>query len=561
MLRAYQQEAIDALYGYFGANDGNPLVVVPTAGGKSWILAGFIKSIFDQWHNQRVLILSHVKEILEQDHEKLMRSWPQAPAGIYSAGLKRRDTLSPILFAGIQSVHKRWHELGRFDIVIIDEAHRVPAKGHTMYRALISNLMKFNADLKVIGLTATPYRTGHGMLTEGDDRIFTDIAYNTDIKRLIDEGWLSRLTTKQTQTQIDTSDVHVRSGEFVQEELDAAVASVLKECLREVIRMGESRRSWLLFCAGVKNSQAAAEFMNQSGIPAGCIIGDTPSAERAEMIRAYRAGDLRALSSVNTLTTGFDAPQTDMIAFLRPTMSPVLFCQMSGRGMRIAEGKSECLVLDFAGNVKRHGPIDQVNIRKKGDAPPPTKVCPECESIVPISMLTCPDCGYAWPEPERAPAENKLTTVASAAPILSWEVELERHEVARVEYREHRKEGKPPSLRVDYYDWAQRIASEWICLEHTGWARQKAAKWWEKRSGSTVPETINEALEMIDRDGLREPSVITTRMNGKYDEIVDYLFVERVTRQRGQDDESNSDGEDAYGQYIGAGIRDCEIPF
>ncbi len=190
-LRDYQKEAIDSIYKYFDDNDGNPLVELPTGAGKSLINAGFIERTVMTWPGTRILMLTHVKELIEQNHEKLLTLWPSSPCGIYSASLKRKDKHQDIIFAGIQSIYNKAFELDKFDLVIIDECHMVPNKASGTYRKFLADLKIANPKVKVIGLTATPYRLDNGMLTHGDDRIFTDTCYRLPIKTLLDRGYLA----------------------------------------------------------------------------------------------------------------------------------------------------------------------------------------------------------------------------------------------------------------------------------------------------------------------------------------------------------------------------------
>ena len=158
-LRPYQRASIDALYNYFGTSSGNPLVVLPTGTGKSICLAAFIREAIEAYPDTRILMLTHVKELIQQNFSALLRLWPEAPAGIYSAGLSRRDINAQILFAGIQSIHKHAFRVQRCDLVIIDEAHLLGRADGSMYRAFLTQLNEINAGLlKVIGFTATPYR-------------------------------------------------------------------------------------------------------------------------------------------------------------------------------------------------------------------------------------------------------------------------------------------------------------------------------------------------------------------------------------------------------------------
>ena len=161
-FRPYQVEAIESIYHFFEQNkEGNPMIAMPTGTGKSIVIGGFVRSIFEHWPGQRVIKLTHVKELIEQNFDKLIRLWPTAPAGIYSASLNRRD-IAPITYAGIASVWKKAEEFGHVDIALVDECHLVSEKDGTMYQTFFKGLRKINPALRVIGLSATCYRLGHG---------------------------------------------------------------------------------------------------------------------------------------------------------------------------------------------------------------------------------------------------------------------------------------------------------------------------------------------------------------------------------------------------------------
>ena len=381
-LRPYQQAAITAIYGYFETNTGNPLVVISTAGGKSLVMAAFIEGVLKVWPDQRILIVTHVRELIAQNHAEMLGLWPEAPAGIYSAGLGKREVQARILFAGIQSIHRRAQEIGHTDLVLIDEAHLIPGKSKTMYRCFLDALSAINPALKVIGLTATPFRLDSGMLHEGDAALFTDIAYEAPVRDLIDLGSLSTLVSKQPKTRLDVSSVGTRAGDFIPRDLAAAVdqEAITRAAVTEIIEYGKDRRSWLAFYSGVEHSRHVAEEFQRRGIRCETIFGDTPKDERDTIIAAFKRGEIRALASMGVLTTGFNAPAVDLIALLRPTKSAGLYVQMVGRGTRLAPTKENCLILDFAGNVRRHGPIDLVRPKRQGEGSggeAPTKVCPE----------------------------------------------------------------------------------------------------------------------------------------------------------------------------------------
>jgi len=519
-LRPYQEAAIAAIYNYYGENTGNCCVVIPTAGGKSLVMAAFIEGVLKAWPDQRILIVTHVRELIVQNHAEMIGLWPAAPAGIYSAGLGKREARAQILFAGIQSIHRRAHEIGHTDLVLIDEAHLIPGNTSTMYRRFLDGLARINPALKVIGLTATPFRLDSGMLHEGKNALFTDIAYEAPVRELIDAGYLSPLVSKQPATRLDVSKVGTRAGDFIQRDLAAAVdkEAITRAAVTEIIEHGRDRKSWLAFCSGVEHARHVAEEFGRQGVICRTIFGDTPKDERDAIIAAFKRGEIRALASMGVLTTGFNAPAVDLIALLRPTKSAGLYVQMVGRGTRLAPGKENCLVLDFAGNVRRHGPIDLVRPRRPGEAgggEAPTKVCPECDSIIALSAMECPDCGYVFPA-----REVKIAPTAATLPVLS--PKMQWLPVHGVSYSRHDKLGGQPSLKVTY-SCGLKSYSEWVCIEHQGYARQKAAEWWRKRApGFAVPLTVDQAIAQATR--LARPSAISVRPSGRYVEISGHRF-------------------------------------
>ena len=515
-LRPYQQAAIGAIYAYFEDHKGNPLIVIPTAGGKSLVLAAFSEGVLKVWPDQRILIVTHVRELIAQNHAEMIGLWPEAPAGIYSAGLGRREADARILFAGIQSVHRRAMEIGHCDLVLIDEAHLIPVASATMYRRFLGELTAINPKLKVIGFTATPYRLNSGLLHEGDGALFTDIAYEVSVRDLIDGGYLCPLVSKQPKTKLNITGVRTRGGEFIASELQAAVDQevITRAAVSEIITYGEDRKSWLAFCSGVDHARHVAEEFRRHGISCETIFGHTQKDERDGIIAAFKRQEIRALASMGVLTTGFNAPAVDLIAMLRPTKSAGLYVQMAGRGTRLAQGKQNCLVLDFAGNVSRHGPIDLVRPKRPGeggDGVAPTKVCPECDSIVPLAASECPDCGFVFPA-----RQVKIAPTAATLPVLSpkhppWLA------VTDVMYVRHEKAGGLPSLRVTYR-CGLTAYSEWVCFEHSGYARRKAEEWWQLRApGTPFPFSVAEALAR--RAELRRPSAIMVETVGRFFEV------------------------------------------
>lgn len=514
-LRDYQSAAVQAIYRWFDLRTDNPLVVAPTGSGKSIILSEFARSACVAFPSTRILIVTHVKELIAQNHTALCRLWPGAPAGIYSAGLGRRQGGRQIVVAGVQSIAKRVDELGAFDLVIVDEAHLIPRSSDTLYGKLFDGLRALNPLVKIVGLTATPYRMDSGRLDMGDDAMFGGIAYDIPIRMLVERGYLAPLVSKRPGTVFDTRGLHTRMGDFIESEMAARFATddVTRAAVAEIVALGADRKSWLAFCISVDHALAVRDELRSHGVAAECVTGKTPQMERDRILAAFKAGRIRALTSVGVLTTGFDAPATDLLAFLRPTQSTGLYMQMAGRAMRVADGKANGMVLDFAGNVARHGPVDGIAMpgeksAGKGDGEAPTKCCPECQSILLIAARECPDCGFLFPEPE-----PKIERTASTEAIMILTAEDEWQAVQDFAVARHKKSGSPDSLRVEYLIGGKAV-SEWVCLEHSGFARQKAVGWWLAHASAPVPDTVADALARADEIAAPDEAVIVRE--GKY---------------------------------------------
>ena len=472
-LRPYQRRAIDELYAWFERNNGNPCLVLPTGAGKSHIVAAICKDALQNWPETRILMLTHVKELIEQNAEKMRQHWSDAPLGIYSASIGQRN-IDSITFAGIQSVRKKADLLGHIDLVIVDECHLINHKAQGGYRTLLTQLKLINPALRVIGLTATPYRLGHGLITD-KPALFDALIEPVTIEQLIAQKHLSILRSKVTQAKLSVEGVHKRGGEYIESELQAAVDTdpLNQSVVDEVIDRSDGRRAWLFFCSGVKHAERVCEALQERGIKAACVTGETPKLIREKMLADFKAGELQALTNANVLTTGFDHSAIDLIAMLRPTMSPGLYVQMAGRGLRPSPGKTDCLVLDFAGVVGTHGPITAVIPPKKqgnGNGEAPVKVCDNCDELCHISAKVCPNCNHPFPEPEkkklRLCSDDIMGIDGIDMDVTGWK------------WREHISaiSGKT-TLAVSYYGrLSDPAVTEYFPILHEGYAGQKAMR-------------------------------------------------------------------------------------
>ena len=557
-LRDYQSDAKAALYDYLRQKDGNPCVVIPTAGGKSICIASVAADAVNVWRG-RVLILAHVKELVDQNSKELKGLCPDLPVGVYSAGLDRRDTKEPVIVAGIQSIYNKIDLFEPFDLVMVDEVHMVPPDGEGRYQTFLNAAKARNPNVRMVGWTATPFRTQGGLICRPEN-LFNEVCYEANVKDLIDAGWLSKITAKAGIANADLDHLHIRAGEFVAEDVEKAMGEerLVATACREIVEKTRDRKACLIFCTSVEHCNKVAKLVAAySGEECAVVTGDTPSEKRDEIIRRLKGEEipvdlcggtlppLKYVCNVSVMTTGTNIRRLDTIALLRPTASAGLYIQMVGRGFRLSPetGKTECLVLDYGKNVERFGPIDAVKVREpgraNGEAGPLVKICPQCRTLVPLSVMLCKECGYQFPRQEGERRTHEAH--ADNAAILSGEVTLETHDVTDVLFQVWTKrdapEDAPHTVRVTYrceakagalYDAFSCNFSEWVCPEHTGFARSKFEKWWAARASDAcpVPDRAEDVCEADFMGFLRTVKRITVKRvaGNRYPEIVGYEF-------------------------------------
>lgn len=518
-LRPYQRKAVDDIFAHFANSDEDTCALLPTAAGKSVILATFMREACEAYADTRIIVLTHVAKLLKQNMEKLISVWPEAPADFYSASLKRKNHRAQIIFAGIQSVWKQAYKIQRCDIILIDECHLLGPNDDTRYRKFINDIRTINPHVRIVGLTASPWRLDSGVIYGQADSLFKSCCHETTIPELLDGGFLCPIRTLKTSEELDVSGVKIRGGEFVAGELQAAVDKdeVTRACIDEVVKL--DARPGLLFATGVQHAYHIRDEVRERGFTCEVIDGDTPEGQRDLWIGNMLAGRLDYLANCGTLTTGVDIPNLRMIGDLAPTKSPALHVQKLGRLMRLSSGKDVGIVLDFARNVDLHGPIDLIKPKPKGakgSGDAPSKTCPECDEKVWAGLRECA-CGYEFPPPE-----VKFTPKASEAAIISTQIEPEWIKVRDVSYAVHRKLGKPDSLRITY-QCGLAFHSDWQCFEHTGYARQKAEQWWKRMGGcNPIPADVGQCI--VRKGELAKPSAILVRKEGKYTRVVSHRF-------------------------------------
>lgn len=538
-LRPYQQRTVERLFSWWTEHqeDGDvPILALPTAAGKSVICAEIVRQMFVTWpdYHPRTVVLVPSKELAEQNAEKLVKLLPDhISVGFVSASLKSKRFDADVIVATIGSIHKAAHLLGDIKCVVIDECHLVSSKGSDagMYRQFLAALAK-HCNFRTVGMTATPFRGNGIWLTDGDDPLFTSVASTVTMRELLDAGFIAPLVPPEhaVATKIDASEVGILSGDYKINELAEVVGKYLQGVANETVRLAAERNKWIAFTPSVANAEHLAGLLRQQGISAQVVCGETPADERASLIAQFKRGELRCLVTVLALSTGFDVPDVDCIVWVRPTRSPVLYVQGMGRGVRIAEGKTDCLVLDFTDTVERMGPVDLVKGRAKSKRPAEsqTKICDSCGAQNQVFATVCCECGEAFPVSKK----EELAAKASTAALLSSQTSADYLiDVTNVTYRLHQREGKLPSMRVDYWSGLAVKASEWVCFDHQGFAKAKAQQWWRSRLAVDITpampfENSAEAVQVLRQhpDLLRKPTTLLVRKNGKYIQIQKHHF-------------------------------------
>jgi len=524
-LRPYQQRALDALHTHICTKSGNPCVVLPTGAGKSVVMASAIHRWKEDAPWLRVCVLAHRKELVVQNASKLRSAYSDGEVGIFSAGLGQKDYDAPILYASIDSIYRRAGEFPPFHALFVDEAHRIPPRGEGKYRTFINECRRFNKDLKVVGWTATPFRMGCGKICHRD-HILNEVCVDVPVTELINDGYLCRLRSKVGEAQPQLASVKRNSGgDYILKSLSQATNSggVVTRAVQEIVRImnAENRRAAAIFCVDLEHCKAVHAELRRAGVFAPQITGKTPHHERDQIVAEFRAGRLRGICSVGVLTEGFDSPNIDCIVLLRPTLSRGLYAQMVGRGLRPHQSKQDCLVLDFAGCIAEHGPIDLLD----GD-PIVMATCAECRESFSRAIGECPVCGWQIPkqEIERLEATERERRMhgdkASRQSILS---EPETHKVDAIIVSRHQKVNNPDSLLVQYR-CGMSMFREWVCLDHEGFAGKNAHQWWRARFPDESVPSVDDAIgDMFLSQRLLEwTKTVTVARSGRYFDVVDY---------------------------------------
>lgn len=575
-LRSYQQEAVDSTLKYFRKRRNPAVIVLPTGAGKSLVIAELAKIA-----KGRVLVLAHVKELVEQNHLKYESYGLQA--GIYSAGLNQKDSAQKVIFGSIQSVAKAKDTFFKdFTLVVIDECHRISLEPDSQYAKVIKQLKLNNPRICILGLTATPYRLGlgwiynyalRGELKTKDLRFFEHCIYELPLEYMIRNRYLTPpVKVDIPVTSYDFSELRDGSNAYTMAQLEEALHKqrrLTPLIIKNIIDITESdeRQGVMLFSSTVKHAQEIMDHLPPG--QARLVVGTTELSERDQIVNDFKQKAFKYLVNVSVLTTGFDAAHVDVIAILRPTESISLYQQIIGRGLRLDTNKKDCLVLDYtgmghsifspeiddkktasesvavkvpcpecgfvndfwgildeAGNVLEHFG----RTCRGGQVNPDTyeltpcgyrfrfKICDQCGAQNDISARDCSSCGTVLIDPDTKLKQARLSKDAHVLRPDSIEM-LERVD----------KKGTP-YLQVKYYDYDAQFVAEMYYLNNPTSLKKFTINF--LRSHMRKPElklnisSVSEAVKI--RSQLRMPSFVIARKQGNFWKVTEKIFSEEL---------------------------------
>jgi len=556
-LRPYQQDALDAVLAAV-RTQRSVLLQAATGAGKTILFSALIRHCMERY-KMRIGILAHREQLVRQAYDKLLKVWPE---GVLSVGIacasasKDVDVEKPVVIGSPQTLSRRTGDMPAIHMLIVDECHRLPpANTRSQYGELISGLRQWYPEMRLVGVTATPFRLGHGYIY-GDrcrnpkENWFEDLAYSIGTPELQEQGYLVPLKIWIAEDP-DLSGVRTDKGEFNLNELGDAMSRAVHvhSAVQALAKYAPERRHVVVFACTIEHAEVLAGAFKAAGYRAEAVHSRMHHDERLARLAAFDAGELDVVVNVGVLTEGWDCTCVDCMLMCRPTKSAALYVQMVGRGLRTHPGKADCVMLDLSGNWAEHGdPADpRVTWGRHKAEPRKGRKCPQCDYVNKQGAMVCENCGYEWPEPEtfecpRCRAENPLRAVAcrncgfifnEASDVSMKQVDL---------WQDETPQGPMPvevlSSSVDA-DFVSRKGNAMVCIvmncsENRGslpfqvrefldvegragpWGQLKAQRVWMRLADTVPPATLAEAKERAGE--LRVPERIMVRKDktGRY---------------------------------------------
>lgn len=522
-LRYYQKEAYEAYDKYLKENKkGNGVIDLPTAAGKGYLLAYQIKQYTGKL-NARVMVVTHSQKLVKQNYDKSIILWPEGKKlfGINSEGLGRRETDKQVLFCGIQSVYKLAKKIGKVNFLIIDEAQRVNLETSVQYKRFIKDMLEVNPDMRVCGLSATPWRMGSGLIYgPSSDLLFDDLVYKANTKELIAQGYLAKPITPSIleENRVDTTGVRIQNSDYVDADLEKRVNvhPLIKSQMDEVLKNTPGLKSIAVFAVSINHAENIAKELRRRGESV-AVIHSKSEEDDDKLITAFERQEIRFLISVNMFVEGFDCPNIQAIVDIKPTRSVGRYVQMYGRGFRLcpAIGKKSFFVFDFAGNVAEHGPVDQVlPPAGKGEKQPSTRKNKQCERCGMPSKPTAKVCSYCgWPFPKYvSQAEENTSAHFGRYSIISEPYWIN---VDNLRCFPHKKK---QVITAHYYCDNQKKFTKEIQFDEEG------MKWLRLHLDGQLPFDVSNFFKGGYRSIMKTPTQIFVDEAGEFSKILDYKF-------------------------------------
>ena len=539
-LRPYQVEALNALHSALQTND-ILLLQAATGAGKTVLIVRMINKYFTKFKDRSFLILMHKRELVEQFTMAFANFADDVPAkdiGIACSGVSGPAILDRrITIASVQTLINRLDRYPGADLVVVDETHRISHENDSQYGQLLTKLREYRPQHKVIGVTATAYRLGHGMIygdqcRPGRANFFPELTHRITYQELRDAGHLMPLVARIAADENITADLaNVQvSGDYNLGQLGDTMSKTVhvQSAVDGLEEYGSEHKSVCVFACTIAHCEALAEAFRNNGHDAVTIHSQLSPLERESNMISWRSGKVRICVSVNILIEGFDFPELSCLVFCRPTKSPALFVQALGRILRTAPGKAEALLIDLTDNTKSFGldldnPMFNVPRWAEGAGEQITKICPGentdgtvCGKSVHAALRYCPHCGFAFPFEEAVEAE--LTDLKKVE--FNKKDPPEPYDVSSVDYEIHesKKTGKW-LIKVTYRCGLNLFFNEWVCLPdfYKGYAVAKAEAWWAERTDEDFPSSVEEFIFLS--GCLATPLQVLVVKDGKYNRV------------------------------------------
>lgn len=575
-LRHYQQDAVDNTIKYFQKKRDPALIVLPTGAGKSLVIAEMARIA-----RGRVMVLAHVKELVEQNYQKYTSYG--LDAGIFSASLGKKDWDQKAIFGSVQSVARAPDEFFQgFSLLVIDECHRVAEEGATQYQEVIQKLKEKNPNICILGLTATPYRLGQGWIYEyshtgelktEQKRFFKQCLYELPLSYMIKNKFLTPpVKVDIPVTCYDFSELSEKNRMYTQSEVEELLKNqkrLTPLIVKNIIDITErfNRQGVMIFSASIKHAEEILSYLPEG--EARLVVGDTDISERDEIVQDFKDRKFKYLVNVSVLTTGFDAPHVDVIAILRPTESNSLYQQIVGRGLRLETGKTDCFILDYTGMGHDIYTPEISDKRPAKESVPVFVPCPKCGfentfwgltdydgDIIEhygrkcrgashdVATLQVTPCGYRFRYKlcHACGSENDVTArdcEKCSATLIDADSKLKQAKLSKnahvltpdkITFEERLDKNSNPYLEVRYYDADAKYLSEAHFFSNPSSFKKFQINF--LRSHLRRPELSSEMTSPQDvikyQKLLRLPSFVIARKQDKFWKITEKVFAEEL---------------------------------